>query len=138
MGGKGSKSKDKKPGGAGGGGTGTGGVVIPPKPSGPTDSDYEFLASQTGLSKNEIKSIYDQFMTNNPDGQLDKREFVRLYNQVNHDSPMSYCDIAVPIKFPFNMTRCDPSRPISWMKYPSLSLGHLTPTIMEKLASASF
>lgn len=53
---------------------------LPPKhPHDLTESDYAFLIMQTGQTRSDIKQIFDQFMANNPDGKLDKREFVRLY-----------------------------------------------------------
>lgn len=52
------------------------------KPKDLASKDYKFLTSQTGQSKEQIKAIYEQFMANNPDGQLDKAEFVRLYDEL--------------------------------------------------------
>lgn len=62
-------------------------VVIPPKTTELTESDYTFLTSQTGLGRADIKSIFDQFMAGNPDAKLDKREFVRLYDQLRPEPP---------------------------------------------------
>lgn len=52
-----------------------------------SDSDYAFLSSQTGQSKDEIKKIFDAFMANNPDGRLDRREFVTLYTKLRPENP---------------------------------------------------
>ena len=35
-----------------------------------------------GYSRDEIISFYDRFMANNPDGKLDKREFVAFYSKI--------------------------------------------------------
>ena len=35
-----------------------------------------------GFSRDEIKRIFDQFMANNPDGKLDKREFIAFYSKI--------------------------------------------------------
>lgn len=50
-----------------------------------TDKDYEFLSSQTRLSKNEIKDILDNFRTKSPLG-LDKQEFVNLYGYLRPEA----------------------------------------------------
>jgi Ca2+-binding EF-hand superfamily protein len=61
-------------------------VKIPPKLS-LSKKDYDFLTHQTGLSKDEIKAIHDEFMANNPDGLLDRREFIRLYDRLRSEPP---------------------------------------------------
>ena len=66
MGGKGSKTKGKP-------------VVL-------KDKDIKFLSQQTGLDTATIKSVYDKFMASNPDGQLDRNEFVRLYDELRAES----------------------------------------------------
>lgn len=47
-----------------------------------TQRDLDFLTSQTGRSENEIKNIFQDFILNNPDGQLDQNEFTRLYTKL--------------------------------------------------------
>lgn len=51
-----------------------------------TDSDYEFLISHTGLTKKEIKEIYEQFKKDNSDLRLNKIEFINLYDKLKPDS----------------------------------------------------
>jgi len=51
------------------------------------EADYQFLAAQTGMSRADLKSIFDKFMANNPDGKLDKKEFVSFYSKLRPESP---------------------------------------------------
>lgn len=46
------------------------------------------MSQQTCLSKDEVKGVLAKFMANNPDGQLDRNEFDRLYDELdqNHQS----------------------------------------------------
>lgn len=44
-----------------------------------TNEDYEFFSSLTNFSKEQIKSMFEIFMENNPTGELNKRDFMRLY-----------------------------------------------------------
>lgn len=46
------------------------------------ESDFEFLVQQTNLSKTAIQDIFDIFIKNNPDAKLDKKEFVRIYDEL--------------------------------------------------------
>ncbi|CAF0713663.1 unnamed protein product [Brachionus calyciflorus] len=59
-----------------------------------TDRDLDFLSGQTGQSKSDIKAIFDEFMRNNPDGKLDKQEFVRLYSKLRPEQPESLDEIS--------------------------------------------
>ena len=91
MGGKGSKDKKKNPDPV----APSKPVVVPPKAAGDlAESDYNFLMGQTGLSKGEIKSMLDKFNANNPDGKLDKKEFVRLYDELRPEPPELMDEIA--------------------------------------------
>ncbi|RNA31687.1 Neuronal calcium sensor 2 [Brachionus plicatilis] len=47
-----------------------------------TEHDLDFLAGQTGHSKDEIKKIFREFIVNNPDGKLDRKEFIQLYTKL--------------------------------------------------------
>jgi hypothetical protein len=78
MGAKGSKKKPATSGSAAS-------VDIKPLPAKQPELDenaYQFLTAQTGLSRTDIKSVFDKFSLNNPDGKLDRQEFVRLYNSL--------------------------------------------------------
>ena len=55
---------------------------VPPKSAKLTSKDIKHLSGQTGLSKDEISKIFDQFNANNPDGRLDRNEFVTLYSRL--------------------------------------------------------
>jgi hypothetical protein len=77
MGGKGSKNQL----------SGTNPKPIPQKKPELTETDYNFLTSQTGMSRPDIKLIFDQFNQNNPDGKLDRNEFTRLYNTLRPEPP---------------------------------------------------
>ena len=68
MGGKGSKTKGQG------------------KPPTLKSADVKFLTKQTGLDQATIKNTFDKFMANNPDGQLDRKEFVRLYDELRPES----------------------------------------------------
>jgi hypothetical protein len=69
MGGKGSKAggKDSK---------------LPDKPVKLSDKDFKNLALQTGMPKDQIEKIFQQFSANNPDGKLDVNEFNKLYQSL--------------------------------------------------------
>lgn len=60
-----------------------------------TKKDYDFLTKQTGLPKEEVKKIFDKFNANNPDGKLDKKEFVRLYDELRSEPPEVLDEISV-------------------------------------------
>ena len=49
-------------------------------------NQIEFLSSQTDYSEEEIKQILIKFHENNPDGLLDKDEFLLLYSQIKPES----------------------------------------------------
>lgn len=82
MGGKKSKEAGGKP------------IQIPNKKQGLTSKDIDNLSKQTGLTKDQIQNMYSKFMANNPDGQLDKREFARLYDELRPESPDKIDEIA--------------------------------------------
>ena len=42
--------------------------------------DFKFLVKHTNFTENEIKELFEIFMNNNPDGKLDKVQFVQLYS----------------------------------------------------------
>lgn len=46
------------------------------------ESDFEFLVQQTNLSKTAIQDIFDMFIKNNPDAKLDRKEFIRIYDEL--------------------------------------------------------
>lgn len=70
-------------------------LVKPAKNPELVNADYAFLTAQTGLSQPEIKNVFDQFMANNPDGKLDRQEFVRLYSKLRPESPELLDEISI-------------------------------------------
>jgi hypothetical protein len=62
-------------------------INIQPRPTELSEADYTFLASQTGMNRQDIKQAFDKFNTNNPDGRLDRKEFVNLYISLRPESP---------------------------------------------------
>jgi hypothetical protein len=68
--------------------------AVPIKSSDLTDADYQFLISQTGLPKDDIKTLFDKFMSNNPDSKLDKKEFVQLYTQLRPENDQNLDEIS--------------------------------------------
>jgi Ca2+-binding EF-hand superfamily protein len=88
-------------------------VVIPSK-SGLSEKDYAFLTSQTGLSKADIQSLYEQFKANNPDERLDRAEFVRLYDKLRPESQEAMDEIS---HFVFGAFDTDNSGTISFNEF---------------------
>ena len=70
-----------------------------------TEKDYKFLTAQTSLSKEEIKQILDKFNKNNPDGNLDRAEFVRLYQTLRSESPELLDEISQSVFAAFDKDR---------------------------------
>ena len=60
--------------------------TIPPRLPDMNQIDYDFLVGQTGMSRDELRRFYDEFMANNPDGKLDRREFAVLYGKLRYES----------------------------------------------------
>ena len=51
------------------------------------DVDMEFLISQTGTTKDHINALFQRFNFNNPDGKLDRGEFIQIYSDLRFESP---------------------------------------------------
>ena len=51
----------------------------------PDDIDFAFLEETSKMSNDEIRKIFDEFKTNNPDGKLDKKEFFNLYSKLRSE-----------------------------------------------------
>lgn len=60
-----------------------------------SEKDYKFLTTQTGYTKDEIKNIFNKFNENNPDGLLDKKEFIRLYGELRPEQPELLDEISI-------------------------------------------
>jgi len=70
-----------------------------------SESDYKFLVAQTGLSRDDIKKFFDEFMRNNPDGLLDQQEFVRLYDTLRPEPRELIDEISVNVFNAFDKDR---------------------------------
>ena len=53
------------------------------------DKDLTFFSTHSRLKKEEVQDIFDRFSLNNPDGMLDKNEFVRLYRDIRPETPQN-------------------------------------------------
>jgi Ca2+-binding EF-hand superfamily protein len=47
-----------------------------------TKKDYDFLINVSGLEKTEIDAVFNDFITEFPDGKLDRNQFCRLSNKL--------------------------------------------------------
>ena len=53
--------------------------------------DFPYLVETTGMTNQQIRTIFDEFKSNNPDGQLNKNEFFVLYSKLRPE-PKEYLD----------------------------------------------
>jgi Ca2+-binding EF-hand superfamily protein len=60
-----------------------------------TKKDYDFLTHATGQQKAQIDAVFNEFNANNPDGKLDKNEFIRLYDKLRAEPPELLDEISV-------------------------------------------
>ena len=60
-----------------------------------TQKDYDFLLQATGSQKADIDAVFKDFSNNNPDGKLDKQEFIRLYDKLRPEPPELLDEISV-------------------------------------------
>ena len=58
------------------------------------DINYMYLAQETGISQDEIKKLLIEFNLDNPNGKLDKSEFIRLYSKLRPEPDQSFTKIA--------------------------------------------
>lgn len=64
-------------------------IVSSSKKSSMNEKDLTFFANHSRLQKAEVQEIFDRFNLNNPDGKLDKNEFVRLYRDIRPETPQN-------------------------------------------------
>jgi hypothetical protein len=57
-------------------------TVVSPKI---TDKDIKFLVEKTGMTKDQINGLLAKFNQDNPDGKLDKAEFMKLYPTLRNE-----------------------------------------------------
>jgi hypothetical protein len=73
---------------------------LPPKAATKlTDADYKLLAKQTNMTKEQITAFFSKFSKNNPDGKLDRAEFMKLYPSLRNEPIENLDEIT---KFVFN------------------------------------
>lgn len=56
------------------------------------EKDYEFFARQTGLSREELKRIFDKYCKRNPSGLINKIEFKIIYAELKPHEPFVCLD----------------------------------------------
>jgi hypothetical protein len=76
MGSKGSKGKDA---------TGKDSKVPPKAATKLNDKDLKFLMDKTGMNKDQINALLAKFNQDNPDGKLDRAEFMKLYPTLRNE-----------------------------------------------------
>ena len=105
----GNKSSKKNPDGTA--------IKVPPlKPAKLTSKDYKFISTQTGLTKDQINEIFAEFNTNNPDGKLNKAEFVRLYDKLKPEPIELLDEISANIFDAFDTDDNGKTQKIQWWK----------------------
>ena len=52
----------------------------------PEEKDLNFLSFQTGMSKEEIRRIFDKHLLNHPNGKMNRQEFCDLYHELRKES----------------------------------------------------
>jgi Ca2+-binding EF-hand superfamily protein len=61
---------------------------VPEKPATKlTDKDIKFFMDKTDLTKAEITDLFAKFNNNNPDGKMDRAEFMKLYTSLRKEPP---------------------------------------------------
>ena len=76
MGGKGSKGKDA---------SGKPSKVPPKAATNLNDKDLKFLMDKTGMTKDQVNALFAKFNQDNPDGKLDRAEFMKLYPTLRYE-----------------------------------------------------
>lgn len=87
-----------------------------PSAEGATLSDYEiaYLTDETGLSKHEIKMIFNKFVREASSGELTHEEFVRFYTSLSPDPPEFLNEYS---KFVFDAFDHDHSGKVSFREF---------------------
>ena len=58
-----------------------------------TDKDIKFFTDKTDLTKAEILDLFARFNNNNPDGKVDRAEFMRLYTSLRREPPSNLVSV---------------------------------------------
>ena len=76
MGSKGSKGKDA---------SGKDSKVPPKAATSLNDKDLKFLMDKSGMTKDQINAMLAKFNQENPDGKLDRAEFMKMYPALRNE-----------------------------------------------------
>ena len=76
MGSKGSKGKDA---------SGKDSKVPPKAVTSLSDKDLQFLMGKSGLTKEQVNAMLAKFSQENPDGKLDRAEFMKIYPALRNE-----------------------------------------------------
>lgn len=77
-----------------------------------SDQEVQVLASVTGYSEDEIRDYHRDFLTDYRDGQVDRREFVQLFERFfRHGNSDRYADFA------FQLFDADQNRKLSFSEF---------------------
>ena len=49
-----------------------------------TKKDFKFLMNQTGYTKFQISALFNQYITEHPNGTLEKKDYIKLYNTLKN------------------------------------------------------
>ena len=58
-----------------------------------TDKDIKFFMDKTDLTIAEINDLFAKFNSNNPDGRMDRAEFMKLYPTLRKKPPQNLDEI---------------------------------------------
>jgi hypothetical protein len=76
MGSKGSKGKDA---------SGKDSKVPPKAATSLSDKDLKFLIEKSGMTKEQVNAMLAKFNQENPDGKLDRAEFMKIYPALRNE-----------------------------------------------------
>ena len=54
----------------------------------PTDKDYDILATESNLDRNEVVNIIEAHLETHPDGRMNRKEFCELYQRLRKESEL--------------------------------------------------
>ena len=59
---------------------------VPPKAAGHlNDKDIKFLIEKTGMTKDQVNALFAKFNQDNPDGRMDRAEFMKIYPALRNE-----------------------------------------------------
>jgi hypothetical protein len=72
----------------------------------PTEYDINFLAKQTGLTREQITSILNDFITSHPSGRMNRFDYCDLYITLRKESPEIVEGLTENIFQALGVTKC--------------------------------